>query len=249
MQISREFRTHSGKYTPGGNSCRYIIVHNTGNTASARNEASFAASSGGLDRPSSYHYVLDGSNPVYQLLDDTDTAWAVGAWRGATQYIGNNESISIEVCSNGTEFTGAEVAQLTELVGLLMKRHGIPASRVVRHFDAHSGHKQCPAAYCNQSKWNALWRVITSGIIEDGRIMAECEFQPDGKGVMVWFDGTNAHGLANRDEEIAVKQVYKKSTGKDIPVFALGSKSAPYAYRFWQALNRGWDYGKSPYSK
>lgn len=246
MQISREFHAHAGNYTPGGNSCRYIAVHNTGNTANARAEARYAASS---QHPSSYHYVLDGSNPVYQILDDTDIAWAVGAWKGNTQYIGNNESISIEVCSNGTEFTGAEIAQLTELVGILMKRHGIPASRVVRHYDCHTGHKDCPAYYVNQSRWDALWKVITSGIIENGAIMAECEFQPDGKGVMVWFDGTNAHGLANRDEEIAVKQVYKRATGKDIPVFALGSPSAPYAYRFWQALNRGWDYGKSPYAK
>ena len=239
MEISREFHAHRGNYTPGGNSCRYIVVHNTGNTANARAEASYAQSN---QHPSSYHYVLDGSNPVYQILDDTDTAWAVGAWSGAVQYIGNNESISIEVCSNGTEFTGAEIAQLTELVGILMKRHGIPASRVVRHRDAHSGHKECPAWYVPQDRWNALWKVITSGVIENGVIMAECEFQPDGKGYMVWFDGTNAHGVASADEEKAIKMVYRNATGKELPVFALGSKTAPFALRFYQALNRGWKY-------
>lgn len=242
MQISREFHTHGGKYTPGGNSCRYIVVHNTGNTASARNEASFAASSGGLDRPSSYHYVLDGSNPVYQLLDDTDTAWAVGAWKGAVQYIGNDESVSIEVCSNGTEFTGAEIAQLTELVGILMKRHNIPAERVVRHWDAHSGHKQCPAWYVPQDRWNALWSVITSGIIENGEIrMSECIFQPNDKKYLVWFDGTRAHGLAHPHEVDAINMVYKAChDGKSIPQFALGHEGSPWATRFKAALDRGW---------
>ena len=240
MQISREFHTHPLKYTSGGNSCRYIVVHNTGNTASARNEASFAASSGGLDRPSSYHYVLDGSNPVYQLLDDTDTAWAVGAWRGAVQYIGNNESVSIEVCSNGTEFTGAEIAQLTELVGMLMKRHNIPANRVVRHWDCHSGRKSCPAWYVPQNRWNALWSVITSGVIKEDGTMAECIIQPNGKGYLVWFDGTKAHGLANPDELKAIQMVYKAATGKEIPSIKLGSADAPWATRFKAALDRGW---------
>lgn len=239
LEISRAYHAHRGNYTPDGNSCRYIVVHNTSNTANANAEARYAASS---QHPSSYHYVLDGSNPVYQLLDDTDTAWAVGAWRGAVQYIGNNESISIEVCSNGTEFTGAEVAQLTELVGILMKRHNIPASRVVRHFDAHSGHKQCPGWYVPQDRWNALWRVITSGIIENGEfVMSECIFQPNGKGYLVWFDGTKAHGLAHPDEVTAVNMVYKAChDGKGIPQFALGKEGAPWATRFKSALDRGW---------
>jgi len=238
MQISRAYHAHAGNYTPGGNSCRYIVVHNTGNTASALNEARFAQNS---QHPSSYHYVLDGSNPVYQILDDTDTAWAVGAWRGATQYIGNNESISIEVCSNGTKFTGAEIAQLTELVGLLMKRHNIPANRVVRHWDCHSGHKSCPSWYVPQDRWNALWRVITSGVIVNGVVMSECIFQPNGKGYLVWFDGTRAHGLAHPDEVNAINMVYKAChDGKSIPQFALGHEGSPWATRFKNALDRGW---------
>lgn len=237
LEISRAYHAHRGNYTPGGNSCRYIVVHNTSNTANANAEARYAAND---QHPSSYHYVLDGSNPVYQILDDTDTAWAVGAWSGARQLIGNNESISIEVCSNGTEFTGSEVAQLTELVGILMKRHGIPASRVVRHYDCHTGHKDCPAAYVNQAKWNALWKVITSGAVENGVIMAECIFRPNNKGYLVWFDGTKAHGLAHPDEVTAIDKVYRAATGKGIPQFALGSESAPWATRFKNALDRGW---------
>ena len=165
MQVSREFHAHSGNYTPGGNSCQYIVVHNTGNTASARSEASYAQNN---RHDSSYHYVLDGSNPVYQILDDTDTAWAVGAWSGCTAYIRNNQSISIEVCSNGTPFTSAEISQLTELVGYLMSKHGIPASRVVRHYDCHSGHKNCPAAYTSQGAWNELHAIITGGEVLTG---------------------------------------------------------------------------------
>lgn len=238
MQISREYHAHAGNYNAGGNSCRYIVVHNTGNTANARAEARYAQNN---QHPSSYHYVLDGSE-CFQILDDTDTAWAVGAWSGATQLIGNRESISIEVCSNGTAFTGGEINQLTELVGILMKRHNIPASRVVRHYDCHTGHKDCPAYYVNQSRWNALHAIITSGMIVDGDIkMAECIIQPNGKKYLVWFDGTKCHGLAHPDELKAIQMVYKAATGKDIPSIALGQEGAPWATRFKAALDRGWD--------
>lgn len=239
MQISREYHAHSGNYNVGGNSCRYIVVHNTGNVANARAEARFAQND---QHPSSYHYVLDG-NECFQILDDTDTAWAVGAWSGATQFIGNRESISIEVCSNGTEFTSQEVKQLTELVGILMKRHNIPANRVVRHFDCHSGHKSCPSWYVNQSRWNALWNVITSGIIDGGGMdmSMACIIQPNGKSYLVYYDGVKAHGLAHPDELNAINMVARAATGKNLPSIALGKEGAPYATRFKNAIDRGWD--------
>lgn len=237
MQISREYHAHSGNYNVGGNHPRYIVVHNTGNVANARSEARFAQND---QHPSSYHYVLDG-NECFQILDDTDTAWAVGAWAGAYQIIGNHESVSIEVCSNGTEFTSQEIRQLTELVGILMKRWNIPAERVVRHYDCHSGHKDCPAFYVNQSRWNALWSVITSGIIKEDEIMSECIFRPNDKKYLVWFDGTKAHGLAHPDEVNAINMVYKACHGgKSIPQFALGHEGSPWATRFKNALDRGW---------
>lgn len=239
MNISREYHAHSGNYNVGGNSCRYIVVHNTGNTANARAEARYAQNN---QHPSSYHYVLDGTE-CFQILDDSDTAWAVGAWSGARQLIGNRESISIEVCSNGTEFTSKEIIQLTELVGILMKRHNIPAERVVRHYDCHTGHKDCPAHYVNQSRWNALWSVITSGIIKDGDIdmSMACIIQPNGKSYLVYYDGVKAHGLAHPDELNAINMVARAATGKNLPSIALGKPGAPYATRFKNAIDRGWD--------
>lgn len=169
MDISREYHAHSGNYTPGGNSCQYVVVHNTGGSASARNEARYAQND---QHESSYHYVLDGSE-CYQILDDEDTAWAVGAWSGARQLIRNNQSISIEVCSPGTEFTKDERDRLRELVGILMKRHGIDADHVVRHYDCHTGRKHCPAYYVvNEGAWNDLKTYITEEG-DDGEVSPE----------------------------------------------------------------------------
>lgn len=160
--ISRAYHAHSGNYTPGGNSRQYIIVHYTGNSASAVNEAQYAQNN---QHSSSYHYVLDGSGTIYQILNDSDTAWSVGAWSGATQLIRNNQSISIEVCNNGGPFSQAEIDELAWLVPQLMEKYGIPASRVVRHWDAHTGRKNCPYYYSGSSNqaWTNLHQYITSG--------------------------------------------------------------------------------------
>ena len=157
--ISREFHAHAGNYTPGGNAMRYIVVHYTGGPGSARNTAIWSNN----DRhDSSFHYVLDGTGTIYQILDDWDTAWAVGAWPGYTQLIGNNESISIEVCSDGEPFSASEIEELRWLTLKLMREHGIPADRVVRHYDCHTGRKECPAPYIDWDRWIALRNTITT---------------------------------------------------------------------------------------
>ena len=160
--ISREYHAHSGNYTPGGNSRRWIVVHNTGNSASAVNEAKYAQNN---QHPSSYHYVLDGSGTIYQILDTSDTAWSVGAWSGAVQLVGNNESINIEVCSDGDRFSDAEQAELAWLVQQLMATYGIDADHVVRHWDCHTGRKMCPAYYAGYGnhEWGVLHETITEG--------------------------------------------------------------------------------------
>ena len=70
--------------------------------------------------------------------------------------------------------------------------------------------------------------------------MAECIIQPNGKGYLVWFDGTKAHPLAHPDELKAIQMVYKGATGKDIPSIKLGEPGAPWATRFKAALDRDW---------
>lgn len=152
------------RYTAGGNSKQFIAVHNTGSTASAVNEAKNLHNNPGT---SSFQYTLDGSS-IYQCVHDYDTAWAVGAWKGTTPYIKNDQTISIEVCCPGTEFTDAEKDQLHFLVQDLMAFHGIPASHVVRHWDCHSGRKECPRFYsgAGNSAWDDLHALITSPYAE-----------------------------------------------------------------------------------
>lgn len=164
--ISREYTATSDNYTKGGNNPRYIVVHHTGGGGTAEDVAHWKANDWNPERPGSFHFVLDGRGIIYQMMELTDTAWAVGAWAGCVQYIGNDESISIEVCADGTPFTVDEIAELRWLVRRLMVKHGIPAERVVRHYDCMSGRKDCPRAYTpyvegGDKAWETLRDTIT----------------------------------------------------------------------------------------
>ena len=160
--VTQRIWARADRYTAGGNSCKYIVVHNTANTAPAVNEARNLANNYAAG---SFHYVIDDGD-IIQCVHDYDTAWAVGAWTGARQLIGNKQSISIEVCNPGTQFSQASIENLRKLVLHLMEYYGIPADHVVRHWDCHTGRKQCPKFYSGASNqaWTELHAYITGQV-------------------------------------------------------------------------------------
>lgn len=173
-------------YGRSGYSVTHIAVHYTATNASARNNGIYFSRPGAN---ASAHYFLDGSGTIIQSVSENDTAWAVGDW------VMNCKSISIEVVSAGQDFSSAEIAELTWLVQDLMKRYGIPASRVIRHYDVTGKH--CPAPYVNQNKWNALWSQITSGSTDGSEYEPVVPDNPTGNlgQVNVTYEGyTQEHG-------------------------------------------------------
>lgn len=159
IQASPETYT-SGR---GGHSVKWIVIHYTGAPGSARNNGIYFS---GGNRNASAHYFIDDNDTVLSVPEG-DTAWAVGNFRG------NQESISIEVCSDGEDFTSAEIERLRACTLDLMNRYGIDASHVIRHHDVadyYTGrfvdpHKDCPAPYVSGDptgvKWNTLHDYVT----------------------------------------------------------------------------------------
>jgi len=150
----------------GGKSVKYIVIHYTGTTASARNNGIYFS---GGNRSASAHYFIDSSE-IIQSVPKSDTAWAVG------NFDMNQRSISIEIVSGGNDFTSEEIKRAAYLVQLLMIEYSIPASRVIRHHDVADyvttgktidPHKRCPAPYINATKWSTLKEALTSATVED----------------------------------------------------------------------------------
>lgn len=161
--------TYHGDYnlSPRREAVRYIVVHYVGDGTSAagsakRNCMYFA----GGDRQASAHYFIDDGS-IYEYADPSaHAAWHVGDGHGRYG-ITNANSVGIEVCNNGGPYTEAEIDRLTWLVQRLMARFGVPAERVVRHYDA--SRKMCPLYYVqHHDAWVALHVRITGGAVAGG---------------------------------------------------------------------------------
>lgn len=131
-----------------------IVVHYTGTTASARNNATYFSRN--ESQGASAHYFVDDITPeIYQSVAEGDTAWHAGNWDM------NCRAIGIEVVSAGEDYSGTEITKLAWLVQKLMAKYGIGSSGVIRHYDVTG--KLCPAPYVAASKWAALKARITGG--------------------------------------------------------------------------------------
>ena len=154
MQINREFISQQN-INGTGNPCKYIVVHETDNYskgAGARTHAK--AQHDGNFADMSVHYYC-GSDGIYQAAEHTCQCWHIGREYGGNHSVHdatNNNSIGIEICVNQDGNYTVARQNAIELVKYLLQTTGIPASRVIRHFDAKG--KYCPRKMLDDP---ALW--------------------------------------------------------------------------------------------
>ena len=113
-----------------------IVVHNTANDATARNEIAYMTNN---DYETSFHYAVDDKE-IAQGIEENRNSWNAGDGNGK----GNREGIAIEICyslSGGERFIKAE-QNAVDLIVDILKRYGWGIDRVTKHQD-YSG-KYCP---------------------------------------------------------------------------------------------------------
>lgn len=138
----------------------YLVVHYTGNRGdTAKNNADYFARE---VTGTSAHYFVD-ENEVWQSVPENHAAWHCGT-KGTYYHptCRNSNSIGVEVCMLDKQgrVRQASVDRAAALVRELMQRYGIPANRVVRHYDVT--HKDCPAPMVqNPALWQAFQTKLT----------------------------------------------------------------------------------------
>lgn len=121
-----------------------------------------------------YHYVIRDNPPtIYQLVDESRSAFHAGvsSWRGTTQL--NESSIGISLVNGGpgesgapddirkwAEFPEAQLQVLMELVKDVVKRHGIRPEFIVGHADIAPQRKVDPGP---RFPWR---RLADAGLIQ-----------------------------------------------------------------------------------
>lgn len=115
----------------------FIVVHNTANDASAKNEIAYMKNN---DSSTSFHFAVDASE-VRQAIPLDRNAWHAG---DGTNGNGNRCGIAIEIChskSGGSNFVKAE-ERAAQFIASLLNDYGWGVNRVKKHQD-FSG-KYCP---------------------------------------------------------------------------------------------------------
>lgn len=113
-----------------------IVVHNTANDASARNEIAYMIKN---SNTVSFHFAIDDKEIIQGIPLDRN-AWNAGDGNGK----GNREGIAIEICyskSGGERFINAE-RNVAKFIAQLLKERNWGIDRVTKHQD-YSG-KYCP---------------------------------------------------------------------------------------------------------
>lgn len=129
-----------------------IVVHNTANDASAKNEIAYMIRN---NNEVSFHYAVDDKE-IVQGIPENRNAWHSGdGGKGK----GNREGIAIEICyskSGGEKFTKAE-ENAAELIVDILKRYGWGIDKVTKHQDYNG--KYCPHRTLDLG-WERFLKII-----------------------------------------------------------------------------------------
>lgn len=151
MNIIKNITTRN-RTVSNNRSIKYIAIHYVGAVSTAKANSNYFKST---YRGASAHYFVDEKD-IYQVVEDKDIAWHVGAKYYKHLNCRNSNSIGIEMCcfnNNGKIDVSEKVVERTiELTRELMKKYNIPIKNVVRHYDVTG--KNCPAPMVSNSvRW------------------------------------------------------------------------------------------------
>lgn len=181
--IDRNFLSTKNTYT-GQNRPEYIVIHETDNFAKGAGARRHAEAQAAGHLSTSVHYYA-GSDGIYQAAEHKDGTYSVGREYGGNHLIknaNNRNTINIEICVNSDGDYVKARQNAIELAKYLMKETGIPADRVIRHFDAKG--KYCPRKMMDNS---ALWEDFKKQIGKASMQQTNPEQAPEGDKKEVWY--------------------------------------------------------------
>lgn len=158
MNINTSFISNNNSYA--GQTPVYIVIHNTDNYAKGANAKAHAkAQHDGNFKGYSAHVYVDDTE-AYQALPYNRGAWHVGVNYGGRLFgtVNNRNSVGIEMCVQAGYNYEKAFQNTVQVCKQLMKQLGIPADRVVQHYDVCA--KNCPSAIRAKGDWNRFKQLI-----------------------------------------------------------------------------------------
>ena len=193
----------------------FIVVHNTANDASARDEIAYMIRN---NDKVSFHYAIDDKE-IIQGIPENRNAWHAGD--GANGQ-GNRKGLSIEICyskSGGKRFEEAEKLA-AKFIAYELKEKGWGIDKVKKHQD-FSG-KYCPHRTLDMG-WQRFLDMVKSELdkLKGGATVAEKNVPSSwAKEAWEWAkkegitDGSRPKDTATREEIITMLRNYDQKVVK-----------------------------------
>lgn len=167
ITINRDFISKENTYA-GANNPIYIVIHETDNYSNGAGAQRHAQAQRNGNLSTSVHYY-SGSDGVYQAAEHSDGTFSIGKEYGGNHSVKdatNRNSINIEICVNADGDYNVARQNAIELVKYLIQTTGIPAERIIRHYDAKG--KYCPRKMLdNPSLWEDFKAQISGAAVQE----------------------------------------------------------------------------------
>lgn len=193
----------------------FIVVHNTANDASARNEVAYMIRN---NNEVSFHYAVDDKE-IVQGIPENRNAWHAGDGASGP---GNRKGIGIEICyskSGGKRFEEAEKLA-AKFIAYKLYEKGWGIDKVKKHQD-FSG-KYCPHRTLDMG-WQRFLDMVQSELNAlKGADKVSDKNQPSAWAKEAWewakkeglLDGTRPKDTPTREEVITMLHRYHKQVAK-----------------------------------
>lgn len=229
----------------GQNKPAYVVIHETDNWSKGANARAHALAMKNGNLAGTVHYYADSSE-IYQTLEHSDGAWAVGDGKGKYG-ITNRNSINIEICVNPETDYYKAVDKAEQLAAYLLKQYGWDTSHLKRHYDA--GRKHCPRRILDEGLWPGF--VKKTAAYMNGTASAATKpststkpstatskgagymFEP--KLVKLGSEGTSVLLL----QEILIARGFKGQNGKALSLSRKADENTIYALKQYQKSRNG----------
>ena len=163
-----------------------IVIHNTANDASARNEVAYMHRN---NKKVSFHFAVDDVE-IIQALPLDRNSWNAGDGGNGK---GNREGISIEICysKSGGERWLKALHNAAELTAKLLKDYGWGIDKVTKHKD-YSG-KHCPHRILDEYGWDNFLALVDGYI--SPKVVTDNNVVSKNNAVLEWQKAAIADGF------------------------------------------------------
>lgn len=186
-------------------------------------------------RQASSNYGVGSDGRIGCYLEEEYHPWT------SSSYWNDDRAITLEVADyNLGDWSPSKAAyQSTVLLCAdICSRYGIEPEYTGDEYGTFTEHRMFAATSCPGDWWHAKMPEFINDVKEAMRgrygVPIECIIHPDQSGKLFFVSGSSITYIPHPDGAVAIDKV-ADACGASVPHFELGTKDAPWGFRFFQA--------------